>query len=74
MQCVEVARTPKSSGDKGKGKGKEKEKAKPSELSGYEYHEASVHDLALRADILRGYERFKVFFICLAWQILRLLS
>jgi hypothetical protein len=36
--------------------GQEKDPSKPI----YDYHEGSVYDVALRLDILRGYERFKV--------------
>jgi hypothetical protein len=40
-----------------KGKGKEKS----TEISvACDYHESSVHDTALKADIMRAYERFKV--------------
>jgi hypothetical protein len=40
------------------------EKAKENEQPiVYDYHDASVHDVALRADILRGYEQFKVWTI-----------
>lgn len=49
----------KEKGEKGvKGilKGKDKEVSHPS----YDYSDSSVIDQALRADILRGYEQFKV--------------
>ena len=45
---------------KGKGKAKEKEKEKEGSVTIYDYYEGSVHDIALRQDILRGYEQFKV--------------
>ncbi|KAK7056380.1 hypothetical protein VNI00_002934 [Paramarasmius palmivorus] len=51
---VELAKTPRAP-VKGKGKGKEKES-----VVVYDYSDASVHDLALKADIMRGYERFKL--------------
>lgn len=64
-QVVELAKTPRPILDKGKGKGKQnsKDKAKEKETEpplAYDYHDGSVHDSALRAHILRGYERFKV--------------
>lgn len=48
---------------KGKSKSKSKptDKGKEKDLSApYEYEDGSVHDNALHADILKGYERFKV--------------
>ena len=30
----------------------------------YDYHEGSVHDVALRAQVLQGYEEFKVCITC----------
>ncbi|THV05574.1 hypothetical protein K435DRAFT_773740 [Dendrothele bispora CBS 962.96] len=63
---VEVGKTPRTSlsSTKSKVKGKEKEKMKGKEKdqSGvvYDYSDASVHDVALRADIMRGYEKFKL--------------
>jgi hypothetical protein len=64
---VEVAKVPQSK-TKGKEKGKEKEKPKISDTGKerdpsrpmYDYLEGSVHDVALRQDVSRGYERFKV--------------
>lgn len=48
-------------------KGKSKSKSKPTDKGKqkdisvpYEYEDGSVHDNALRAYILKGYERFKV--------------
>jgi hypothetical protein len=64
VQCVEVAKVPRV--PHGKTKGKEKEKPKISDTGKdpstppYDYLEGSVHDVALRQDVLRGYERFKV--------------
>jgi len=47
--------------DKGKSGAKAADKVKNEESSVvYDYHDASVHDLALRAQILMGYEEFKV--------------
>ncbi|KAF5383614.1 hypothetical protein D9615_003725 [Tricholomella constricta] len=64
---VEVAKVPRAplDTDKGKGRsksnGKGKEKEKESEAATlFDYQEGSVHDLALRADILRAYEQFKL--------------
>ncbi|EEB90537.1 hypothetical protein MPER_11241 [Moniliophthora perniciosa FA553] len=51
---VELAKTPRTPA-KPKGKGKEKEP-----IVGYDYSDASVHDLALKADIMKGYEHFKL--------------
>lgn len=63
MQGIEVARLPRVADPKSKSKikgkpsdaGKEKETAPV-----YDYEDGSVHDAALRAHILMGYERFKV--------------
>ncbi|KAJ6581937.1 hypothetical protein B0H19DRAFT_1217852 [Mycena capillaripes] len=55
---VEVAKTPRPPVDKSKGKGKEKTKGEQSLL--YDYHEYSVHDVAVQEDIMRGYEKFKL--------------
>ena len=48
-------------------KGKSKPKSKPTDKgkekdlsASFEYEDGSVHDNALHADILKGYERFKV--------------
>ena len=46
---------------KAKSKNKDKEKAKEDAIPPvYDYHDGSVHDSALRAYLLRGYEQFKV--------------
>lgn len=66
LQSVELAKVPRAPLERGKGKIKNKSKfddkgkedVKNTPL--YDYQEGSVHDLALRADILRGYEQFKV--------------
>ncbi|KAJ7655676.1 hypothetical protein DFH06DRAFT_992542 [Mycena polygramma] len=55
---VELAKTPRPPVDKAKGKGKEKTKGEQTLL--YDYHEYSVHDVAVHADIMRGYEKFKL--------------
>lgn len=56
-----MAKTPKTVVDKVKGKGKDKGKTPESAPAvQYDYQDSSVHDMALRADILKGYERFKV--------------
>ena len=65
-QCYEVAKTPrpppssaKAKDPKGKAKGKQKDtSARPTVL--YDYHDGSVHDIALRSHFQRGYEDFKV--------------
>ncbi|KAG6811705.1 hypothetical protein H0H92_006212 [Tricholoma furcatifolium] len=66
---LEVAKVPRSPPDKGKTKAKNKskpsEKGKGKEIDSdnaplYDYQEGSIHDIALRADILRGYEEFKL--------------
>ena len=46
--------------EKLKSKSKPTDKGKEKDLAPYEYEDGSVHDNALRADILKGYERFKV--------------
>ncbi|KAI0272602.1 hypothetical protein BC834DRAFT_817474 [Gloeopeniophorella convolvens] len=66
--CIELAKTPRplppskgKSKDKGKTKAKETDKGRNGEAQiVYDYHDGSVHDLALRAQILRGYEEFKL--------------
>jgi hypothetical protein len=52
---VEHAKGKSKSKSKPTDKGKEKELSAP-----YEYEDGSVHDNALHADIIKGYERFKV--------------
>ena len=44
--------------NKGKGKAKDSTTAKPEVV--YDYQDGSLHDLALRTHLLRGYELFKV--------------
>ncbi|KAH9039374.1 hypothetical protein EDB85DRAFT_1930231 [Lactarius pseudohatsudake] len=63
--CVELAKTPRPPpANKGKSKDKGKSGAKAGKNGEssvvYDYHDASVHDLALRAQVLRGYEEFKL--------------
>ncbi|KAI9458128.1 hypothetical protein BJY52DRAFT_1269847 [Lactarius psammicola] len=66
--CIELAKTPRpvpankgKSKDKGKSGAKAADKGKNGESSVvYDYHDGSVHDLALRAQVLRGYEEFKL--------------
>lgn len=65
--CVEVPKVPRAPQGKARGKTKEREKLKTPEIGKkdpskptYDYHEGSIHDVALRQDILRGYERFKL--------------
>lgn len=57
-----MAKNPRASTNKGKGK-IVKEKAKTEKEKGspvmYDNIEGSVHDVSLRQDLLRGYERFK---------------
>ena len=55
LQCVDLAKTLKS--DKQKLKGS---KVKDPPAPTYHYHEDSLHDLALRNHLLKGYEEFKV--------------
>jgi hypothetical protein len=52
---VEHAKGKLKSKSKPTDKGKEKDMSTP-----YEYEDGSVDDKALHADILKGYERFKV--------------
>ncbi|KAG0709245.1 hypothetical protein DFH29DRAFT_978829 [Suillus ampliporus] len=67
--AVELAKTsrmlPSKPKDKGKGKGNDKGKGKEKEQASalqpsYDYHDGSLHDYALRAHLLRGYEQFKL--------------
>ncbi len=59
-----MAKTPRApTSGKGKGKAGVKIADKGKDGEGnivYDYHEASVHNLALRAQVLQGYEEFKV--------------
>lgn len=65
-QAVEIGKSPKVAAkgkekEKTKAKSKDKGKAKEDALPPiYDYHDGSVHDSALRAYLLRGYEQFKV--------------
>lgn len=84
LQCVELAKSPRVVQDKGKSRSKGKEKAKGTDKEKdkskdvregpvYDYEDGSVHDSALKEDIMRGYERFKVcvlllrMLVCLSW-------
>ncbi|KAH9995037.1 hypothetical protein BJV77DRAFT_1097464 [Russula vinacea] len=63
--CIELAKTPRAPApNKGKGKAGAKAAAdsrgKDGEGVVYDYHEGSVHDIALRAQVLQGYEEFKL--------------
>ena len=66
FQCVDLAKTPRPLPPANKGKSKDKGKSGAKAIDKgessvvYDYHDASVHDLALRAQVLRGYEEFKV--------------
>ena len=60
IKCVELAKTPRAPVPN-KGKGKSGTKTPVGEGSVvYDYHEGSVCDFALRAQVLQGYEEFKV--------------
>jgi len=48
-----------------KGKEREKERGKDKDVPVYDYEDGSVHDGALKEDIMRGYERFKVYVVFL---------
>ncbi|KAH7914595.1 hypothetical protein BJ138DRAFT_1205594 [Hygrophoropsis aurantiaca] len=67
--AIEAAKTPRLPLPKGKGKDKEKSKGKDKQQDKqdgadsqtiYEYHDGALHDYALRAHLLRGYEHFKL--------------
>ena len=66
LKCFEVAKTPRpppvstksKSSSQSKSKGKEREALRPAPI--YDYHDSSLHDIALRAHLQRGYEEFKV--------------
>ncbi|KAH9840215.1 uncharacterized protein C8Q71DRAFT_746380 [Rhodofomes roseus] len=60
--CIELAKTPRSAPSKRKGKAKEKAKSgeSPAQEQIYECHDSSVHDVALRSHIMRGYDDFKL--------------
>ncbi|KAF9269141.1 hypothetical protein L218DRAFT_422502 [Marasmius fiardii PR-910] len=58
--AVDLAKTPRVptvTRASSKGKGNEKQREIPVT---YDYSDASVHDMALRADLMKGYERFKL--------------
>ena len=57
-QCVELPKTPRQP-IKSPSKGKKPEPAK--QEPPFDYHEGSVHDVALKAHLQRAYELFKVF-------------
>ncbi|KAH9940920.1 uncharacterized protein BXZ73DRAFT_88593 [Epithele typhae] len=64
--CYEVAKTPRplptsakiKDSSKGKAKAKEPDSSRPNVL--YDYHDGSLHDVALRSHLQRGYEDFKL--------------
>lgn len=66
IQAIELAKTPRAptvkpkTRDKGRGKAKEEEQSQ--ELQ-FEYHDGTLHDSAIRAHLMRGYEQFKVGFM-----------
>lgn len=88
VQCIELAKVPRVVYEKGKGKGKEKkgklkgkerEKDKDKDEPGYDCEDSSVHDGALKEDIMRGYERFKVclydcFLVRAEWSFFLMIS
>jgi hypothetical protein len=57
VQCLEISKTTKAVD---KTKSQTKPKSDKTDNLTFDYHEASIHDTALKADLLRGYERFKV--------------
>lgn len=65
IQAVELAKTPRApivkpkTRDKGRGKAKEEEQ---SQVPQFEYYDGTMHDSAMRAHLIRGYEQFKVRF------------
>lgn len=59
-QAIELARTEQVPQTKSKGKGKAKETSGQDAPLSPEYHDNSLHDSAIRAHLLRGYEAFKV--------------
>jgi len=52
-----------------KGKEREKERGKDKDVPVYDYEDSSVHDGALKEDIMRGYERFKVYHFFYYWNV-----
>jgi len=74
-QTIELSNTPRAPVEpaKDKNKGKEKESGKPNEKKKRkeqeeakdtpipcDFHDGSIHNLAIRANLLWGYEQFKV--------------
>ncbi|KAJ7066364.1 hypothetical protein C8F01DRAFT_1346646 [Mycena amicta] len=58
---IEIAKTPRPPVEKAKSKGKDKSKAATGEAPLlYDYHDHSVHDVALQVDLTSAYEKFKL--------------
>ena len=66
---MELAKIPRVAPDKGKGKASEKQKSVVKEGGPmYDSIEGSIHDVALRRALLRGYEQFKVGFVSISLE------
>ena len=59
---MEVAKTLRPVVTKSKGKTKAKDAPTQPESS-YDYHDGSIYDLALKTQIVRGYDQFRVGFV-----------
>ncbi|EMD38908.1 hypothetical protein CERSUDRAFT_104200 [Gelatoporia subvermispora B] len=57
---IDLAKTPRPATVRAKGKGKDKPGAPKADNVSYDYHDASVHDDAIRERLLQGYEQFKL--------------
>ena len=65
VKGIELAKVPQVTSSKSQGKSKAKPLEKGAEKEkgpgpAYDYDDGSVNDVAIRAHVLRGYERFKV--------------
>lgn len=68
LQCIDLAKAPRAPDPMSKSKSKSKnDKGKAETTLQYDYEEGSVHDGAIHARIMKGYEGFKVSrqFFCL---------
>lgn len=61
LQCFDIAKVTRAPDPKGKSKTKAKANKGSAEIiAQYDYEDWSIHDNAMRARILKSYERFKV--------------
>ncbi|KAI5989276.1 hypothetical protein EDD15DRAFT_2460351 [Pisolithus albus] len=58
--AIELAKSPQAQSSKSKSKDKGKAKEASGDAPAPEYYDGSLHDSAVRAHLLRGYEQFKI--------------